>query len=620
MVPETGSPPPGATPPSPFTREVRRKGSLSRFFTSLGRFTVRFRFLVVVAWIVGHDPCRPAPAVPGDVAKDTTSGFLPANSPSMQAAAMAAPFQDASLAAATLVVARDGGLTPADNAAMDALEAQIKAIAEGEDRRRPRGLSRRLRRARRSSRPRSSRSAAVPRRRALVDAIRATFGSAATPAVPAGLQVHLTGQLATQVDTIAASGIVPEPHLSSCRSSSSSSCWSSRSARSWRPILTLLPAGLRADPVGPGHRRIHEDRRPGLVDHPAPADRAHPGRRDGLRRVPRVPGARGAPTRADAARRGHPIGEPGGRVDHVLGVDRHRRAAEPRARRVRLLPEPRAGARDRHRPDAPGRPDAAAGAARDLRAGGLLADGRKAPAPHEHRGLWDRVGIVATRRPGVTLVAGVVLFVVLGADAADDRGGRLRRRLVEPDGHRFGSRFGTHRGPLPVVQRRAAARSCMQFPKSVWDDPSVLAPAAGRPRRAARIQRARRSAQPQRRPDHDRAAGRSSTRPSDRPVSCRRCRPRPRSRSSSTTRTGPPASSSAPTATPSSSRSNSPTATRRRRPSSTSVPAMRADVERVAKAAGASASRRLRPGRVRRTTSATSPGRTWAGSSRSSRS
>ena len=71
---------------------------MSHLFISIGRFAVRFRFLVVVAWIVATVlAVRLLPSL-SDVAKDTTSGFLPADSPSMQAAAMAAPFQDTSLA------------------------------------------------------------------------------------------------------------------------------------------------------------------------------------------------------------------------------------------------------------------------------------------------------------------------------------------------------------------------------------------------------------------------------------------------------------------------------------------------------------------------------------------
>src|SRR3954463_10703883 len=163
---------------------------MSNAFTALGRFTVRFRFLVVIAWIVVTIVAvRTLPSL-GDVAKDTTSGFLPANTPSMQAAGMAAPFQDASLAAATLVASRDGGLTAADNAAIDALETQLRGVdkvkavvdlgTSGDG----------------QARQALIQAAVIAftgggEATHVVEAIRAPFAS-----MPAGLQVHLTGQLA----------------------------------------------------------------------------------------------------------------------------------------------------------------------------------------------------------------------------------------------------------------------------------------------------------------------------------------------------------------------------------------------------------------------------------------
>jgi uncharacterized membrane protein YdfJ with MMPL/SSD domain len=101
---------------------------MSRFFTSLGAFAVRFRFAIVLAWIAGTFLAVQLLPSLSDVAKDTTSGFLPANSASMRAATLALPFQDTTLAAATLVAARPGGLTAADNTALDALEAQIRGV------------------------------------------------------------------------------------------------------------------------------------------------------------------------------------------------------------------------------------------------------------------------------------------------------------------------------------------------------------------------------------------------------------------------------------------------------------------------------------------------------------
>jgi RND superfamily putative drug exporter len=175
---------------------------MSHFFRSLGRFSVRYRFLIVLAWIVVTLlAVRFLPAL-GDVAKDTTSGFLPATAPSMQAAALAAPFQDASLAPATLVVARNGGLTAADNATVDAIEAKIRGIdrvmvvvdlgVSGDGQARQALVEASV-----------IAFSAGPEAKGVVDAIRSTF---TTTPIPAGLQIHLTGQLATQIDTVAASG------------------------------------------------------------------------------------------------------------------------------------------------------------------------------------------------------------------------------------------------------------------------------------------------------------------------------------------------------------------------------------------------------------------------------
>ena len=61
-----------------------------------------------------------------------------------------------------------------------------------------------------------------------------------------------------------------------------------------------------------------------------------------------------------------------------LGRDRDHRAADAAARELRDLPRPRHPARDRCRHDPARRPDTAAGAARDLRQGCVLADARQA--------------------------------------------------------------------------------------------------------------------------------------------------------------------------------------------------------------------------------------------------
>ena len=114
---------------------------------------------------------------------------------------MASPFIDVSLGTATLVALRQGGLTPADNAAIDAMEAKIKGLdtvkvvadlgisADGA-----------ARQALIEAQVQGFTSTAGET--AVVAAIR----SAASAAAPAGLQVHLTGEIPDAVDNANASG------------------------------------------------------------------------------------------------------------------------------------------------------------------------------------------------------------------------------------------------------------------------------------------------------------------------------------------------------------------------------------------------------------------------------
>lgn len=175
---------------------------MNRIFAQIGIASVRFRYLIVVVWIgitIGAIQLLPTLA---SVARDTTIGFLPTTVPSMQAAAMAAPFQDATLASATLIAARDGGLTTADNDALDSIEEQIRGIAtvrEVIDL----GISRdgEARQALiKAEMPQLSGVSAASR--ALVASVREVAASGA----PAGLQTHMTGEIAARVDSAQSSG------------------------------------------------------------------------------------------------------------------------------------------------------------------------------------------------------------------------------------------------------------------------------------------------------------------------------------------------------------------------------------------------------------------------------
>ena len=332
----------------------------------------------------------------------------------------------------------------------------------------------------------------------MVDAIRGTFTAAG---LPTGLEAHLTGQLAIAVDTVKSSG-------SSQNQTQELSLLfivvllllAFRAVLA--PIVTLVPAAFvlvlsgpviaEATKIGVQVSSITQSLLIVLI----------PGGRDGLRGLPRVPRPRGAAPRAQPAGGSDPIREPGGGVHHVLGPDRDRGAGQPGPGRVRVLPEPWAGARDRDRADAGGRSDPAACAARDLRPGGLLADRRiradarayrpvgpdrrrRDPKAGHHAGRRSR----AVRRPG--------------HDLADHRGGRFRRRDLEPRRHRLGRRIGARRSALPFLGHEAKRRP-PAVPEVGLGRPVRPRPRPGRTGRPAGVQRPRRPAQSQRHPARDR--------------------------------------------------------------------------------------------------------------------
>jgi len=441
---------------------------MSRLFTSLGRFSVRFRFLIVVAWIaVTILAVRLLPTL-GDVAKDTTSGFLPATSASMQAAVLAAPFQDATLAAATLVVARDGGLTAADNAAVDALEAQIRGV----DRIKvvvDLGVSSDGQARQALIQAEVVAFSGGPEATATVKAIRSTFTAVGAPA---GLQIHLTGQLATQVDTIAASG------SSQDQTQQLSLLFivvllllAFRAVLA--PIVTLIPAAFVLVLSGPV---IAESTKIGVQV-------------SSITQLLLIVLVLGAGTDygvflvfrvREELRRGLTPHEAVIRSVSRVGESITFSAFTVIAALVSLVLAEFAFYQSLG-------PALAIGIALMLLAGltllpALLAIfGRAVFWPtgasarkHERPGLWDHIGVVVTRRPGITLVAGVALFVALGLTLLTTGVAGFGDVTASPSGtdSAAGNALIASHFPSSNAGRSAVL---MRFSTSVWDDPSVLA-------------------------------------------------------------------------------------------------------------------------------------------------
>ena len=104
---------------------------MHRFFAATGQFAVRFRWVIVVAWVAATVLAHLFLPSLASVAKDSNTGFLPASSPSLQAARLAAPFQGLNQTPIPVVIARSSGtLTATDVAAIERLAASLVKVTD----------------------------------------------------------------------------------------------------------------------------------------------------------------------------------------------------------------------------------------------------------------------------------------------------------------------------------------------------------------------------------------------------------------------------------------------------------------------------------------------------------
>ncbi|MHB1732776.1 MAG: MMPL family transporter [Ferrimicrobium acidiphilum] len=102
---------------------------MSRFFERLGLFTVRFKYAIVVVWIVGLIAALAFLPSIGSVVQNNFSNFLPTNSPSIKAAQLANVFQKST--DSTVVVLADSPhvpLTNADSTYLTGLSRALKSV------------------------------------------------------------------------------------------------------------------------------------------------------------------------------------------------------------------------------------------------------------------------------------------------------------------------------------------------------------------------------------------------------------------------------------------------------------------------------------------------------------
>ncbi len=177
---------------------------VSIFFAAVGRFAVRFRWAIILAWLAGSAAAMVGLPSLSSVTQSDNTSFLPASAPSEMATALASPLQGASLTAVTVVAARsDGPLTSADSAAMAGLADTLARL--------PRVTA--VRDAGESADGRAEQLtvlAALAQSGGLSTAQQASLvagirGAIAAAALPAGLAAHTAGPVATRVDNNATS-------------------------------------------------------------------------------------------------------------------------------------------------------------------------------------------------------------------------------------------------------------------------------------------------------------------------------------------------------------------------------------------------------------------------------
>jgi RND superfamily putative drug exporter len=172
-------------------------------FAAIGRFDIRFRWLIVAVWIAGTIAAvRLLPSL-ADVAQSNTARSIAYSSPSARATELAAtlPDRDPSATAIIAVYRASGALTPADSAALGRVEQATRRVLEvelvtdaGTSPDGTAALALVTVSAAASNSPIGSGE--------VVRAIRAVFSESD---VPAGLTIDLTGPVAVRVDGFSAS-------------------------------------------------------------------------------------------------------------------------------------------------------------------------------------------------------------------------------------------------------------------------------------------------------------------------------------------------------------------------------------------------------------------------------
>jgi putative drug exporter of the RND superfamily len=109
---------------------VARVGRPS-IFVAVGRFSVRYRWLVVITWVLLAAGALAFLPSLGSVVKNDNAAFLPTSAPSVRAQALVTPFQGTGQASGVLVASDENGpLSGADQSAVDVIAHLARGVAD----------------------------------------------------------------------------------------------------------------------------------------------------------------------------------------------------------------------------------------------------------------------------------------------------------------------------------------------------------------------------------------------------------------------------------------------------------------------------------------------------------
>jgi RND superfamily putative drug exporter len=179
-------------------------------FRAIGKFAVKFRWVILIAWIVAAAAIPKALPSLASVTQGNNSAFLPADAPSQKATELAAPLGISLSVTPVPVIAAvsTGSLTPADTAWLTTVQAdlaKVKTVTSVRDLGQsavpgPNGVAGQAVQLQVLSNVDNGDQGAV------TDLVKQLRGAISAAHPPAGLQVHLAGQLAINVDQQGQSG------------------------------------------------------------------------------------------------------------------------------------------------------------------------------------------------------------------------------------------------------------------------------------------------------------------------------------------------------------------------------------------------------------------------------